>query len=809
MNLYTTILLEFLLVASSILILFKFRAKLGLAPLYILLGSLQYLQASLGSAFSFNFFADYVIYPGSIILFSGVLFAVLLIYIKEGVASARALIIGIVISNIIMTLMFEITYLQEIIKNASINSYSLFRVDLKYFIGGTTILILDFLLLFILYQYLVSRIKKLHYFAILFITLFSILIFDAIAFNVALFSGTPLFKSSLVSHLVGKSLGALVFSILLYFYVTYFDNETKSTASFIANQNRDIFSIFKYRKKYINLKAEKAEVEKKLVSQIESALKNISDGFVSLDANWCYTYINDKAGEILGRSPESLIGKHIWTEFPDGVGLPFYKSYYKAVETQQTQYLQEYYAPFGKWFENRIYPSPEGLTIYFTDITEKKEAESNNQMLLSLIETSDDFVGLASLEGAPIYLNSNGRSLVGLAEKEALPASITDFFPENYHDIIINEHIPSIYNERKWNGEVEFKNFKTGKLIPIEMSGFLIRDKISNEPMVLGIVATNITERKKIEGQIIESEKNLDTIINNIGDPLFVKDEQSRLILVNDAFCFIFNLNRADILGKTLAENVPPDEQESFLKIDEHVLKTGIENVNEETLTLNGKNRRIISTKKTRFIDDYGHKFLIGVIRDITDRKNAEIELKQSEEKFSKAFESNVIGKAILNKEKTIIEVNDALANIVGFKRENMLGKTAVQIGLFNFDDPKNLENEALLWSEFGEKGYASNIELKYLLNDGKELFILISLQALQLYNEDHVMITIVDITEKKNAEAELEKYRNNLEELVKTRTEEVNFKNAELQRMNKLFVGRELKMKELKNIIKELQLRK
>ena len=809
MNLYTTILLEFLLVASSILLLFKFRAKLGLAPLYILLGALQYLQANLGSSFSFKFLADYIIYPGSIILFSGVLFAVLLIYIKEGVASARTLIIGIMISNIIMTLMFEITYAQQIINSPIVNPSSVFNVDFKYFIRGTTILLLDFLLLVILYQYLVSKFKKLHYFLILLITLSTILIFDEMAFNFVLFYGTSIFKSSLTSHLIGKSLGALVFSIILYFYLKYFENETKSTVTFIANQDRDIFSIFKYRARYINLKAEKAQVEKKLVSQIESALKNISDGFVSLDTNWCYTYINDKAGEILRRSPESLIGKHIWTEFPEGVGLPFYNSYYEAVETQQTQYLQEYYQPFGMWLENRIYPSSEGLTIYFTDITEKKEAENNNQMLLSLIETSDDFVGLSSLEGAPIYLNSNGRSLVGLAEKDALPASIADFFPENYHDIIINEHIPSIFDKHKWNGEVEFKSFETGELIPIEMSGFLIRDNINNKPIALGIVATDITERKKIEAQIIESERNLDTIINNIGDPLFVKDEQSRLILVNDAFCSIFNLNRADILGKTLAENVPPDEQESFLKIDKYVINTGIENVNEETLTLNGRNKRIISTKKTRFIDDYGDRFLIGVIRDITDQKNAEIELKQSEEKFSKAFESNVIGKAILNKEKTIIEVNDALAKIVGFKRENMIGKTAVEIGLFNFDDPKNLENEAILWSEFSEKGYASNIELKYLLNDGKELFILISLQALQLYNEDHVMITIVDITEKKNAEAELEKYRNNLEELVKTRTEEVNFKNAELQRMNKLFVGRELKMKELKNIIKELQLRK
>ncbi|HAT63621.1 MAG TPA: PAS domain-containing sensor histidine kinase, partial [Flavobacteriaceae bacterium] len=64
----------------------------------------------------------------------------------------------------------------------------------------------------------------------------------------------------------------------------------------------------------------------------------------------------------------------------------------------------------------------------------------------------------------------------------------------------------------------------------------------------------------------------------------------------------------------------------------------------------------------------------------------------------------------------------------------------------------------------------------------------------------------IRDITDRKKVEDELEKHKNNLEELVKQRTEEVSLKNEELQRMNKLFVGRELKMKELKNLIKELQ---
>ena len=496
-----------------------------------------------------------------------------------------------------------------------------------------------------------------------------------------------------------------------------------------------------------------------------------------------------------------------------------------------------------------------------------------------------------------------------MEENEALPDSIADFFPKKYHDKIHQDHLPSIFQNNKWNGEVEFYNFKTGDLIPIEMSGFLIKDDITNKPLALGIVASNvsarkqsekeineiqdkleaairvgeigywswdiikdevfwsdlmytiydvdktkplkynsvlnrvhpddkefhnklsrdriknknndpfeyrilwrdntvkhvmvqmeviddidgnaikfqgtaidITESKKAEEQIIKSKKYLDNIINNIGDPIFVKDDQSHVLLVNDAFCSLFGLSRADIIGKTLAENVPPQERDSFLSIDKQVIATGIENINEETLSLDKKETRTISTKKTRYIDSSGNKFIIGVIRDITERKKSELALKENEEKYSKAFDSNVIGKAILNKDKKIIEVNEALANIVGFERAYMLGKTAVEIGLFNFESEKNLENEKKLWSEFSKKGYVSNIELQYLMQSGNELFILISLQSLELNNEDHVLITILDITANKNIEAELEKYRNNLEELVELRTSQLEKEKIKAQ---------------------------
>lgn len=131
-----------------------------------------------------------------------------------------------------------------------------------------------------------------------------------------------------------------------------------------------------------------------------------------------------------------------------------------------------------------------------------------------------------------------------------------------------------------------------------------------------------------------EIENHTQTILNNMGDAVFVKDDQSRLLIVNDAFCELFNLPRANIIGKTLAKDVSPEERESFLKIDQQILSDGLENINEESLTVRGGETLIISTRKSRFIDSNGEKFLVGVIRDITDYKKAELALKESEAQF-------------------------------------------------------------------------------------------------------------------------------------------------------------------------------
>lgn len=130
-------------------------------------------------------------------------------------------------------------------------------------------------------------------------------------------------------------------------------------------------------------------------SFLRALIERVSDGFVALDRDWRYTYVNQKAAEFLQRKkPEDLIGRHIWTEYPEGIGQPFYHAYYKAMETQEPVFLEEHYEPWDRWFENRIYPSAEGLTIYFTEITDRKRAERKIKNDASLLDSENRLLAL-------------------------------------------------------------------------------------------------------------------------------------------------------------------------------------------------------------------------------------------------------------------------------------------------------------------------------------------------------------------------------------------------------------------------------
>ena len=130
-------------------------------------------------------------------------------------------------------------------------------------------------------------------------------------------------------------------------------------------------------------------------------LERVSDAFVALDRNWRYTYLNPQAGLLFGRPPATLVGKHIWTEFPEGVGQPFHRAYERAMAEQVSIQMENFYEPWNRWFENRIYPSADGVSIFFHEITARKQAEQAAHQSAELVQGQHRVLELIS-QGAPL-----------------------------------------------------------------------------------------------------------------------------------------------------------------------------------------------------------------------------------------------------------------------------------------------------------------------------------------------------------------------------------------------------------------------
>ena len=105
-------------------------------------------------------------------------------------------------------------------------------------------------------------------------------------------------------------------------------------------------------------------------------LESISDGFNAFDREWRYTYVNPPAARMVGKTPEELLGKVVWDLWPAAADSPFGVAYRRAVAENIPVHVEDFYPePLNRWFEVRCYPSPEGLSLFFTDTTERRHAE--------------------------------------------------------------------------------------------------------------------------------------------------------------------------------------------------------------------------------------------------------------------------------------------------------------------------------------------------------------------------------------------------------------------------------------------------
>jgi len=309
--------------------------------------------------------------------------------------------------------------------------------------------------------------------------------------------------------------------------------------------------------------------------------------------------------------------------------------------------------------------------------------------------------------------------------------------------------------------------------------------------------------RKRAEEALRDSEEKYHFLYENALVGIGISDSTGKILEANETMCQIMGYNSDELSKVRLADTYFISESRKDilgkLKKDGHVENYEVQ--------LYNKNKVIywanLSSKKIMFENQ---EAILSTVIDITEFKQSEKNLKTEKafsEKIINTSSAIIIG---LNADHEIQLFNEGAEVITGYKRKDILGKDWFKL----FFPPEMIDEMNKIWKDsWGIKAHSYTNPILTKNGDQK----MISWQSTGMYEgeneKQHLLISIgEDITERVRAEEEIQKHQNHLEELVKERTRELETKNKDLERFNNLFVGREFRIKELRDKVKEMEKR-
>lgn len=374
-------------------------------------------------------------------------------------------------------------------------------------------------------------------------------------------------------------------------------------------------------------------------NNIEEILLRIDDGFISLDKNWCYTYINKAAGELIHHDPALLIGKNVWEAFPGAVGSATYHIFHQVMVEKKYQYNQDYYAPLDLWQENHVYPSADGISVFIRDITERKrkerELELSHQRFEFVTKATSDTIWDWDIPTDSMYWGAGVQTMLGYGLHE-----LTDknFWSNRLHaddrDRVL-KHLDALINDTsdKWMDEYRFLK-ADDTYAYVADRGFVIRDESGKAVRMVGAMQ-DITKRKEEENRL----KLLELFIASASDAVLITEAEPfnhpgpRIVYVNKAFTQMTGYTSEEVIGKTPRILQGPKSDKTELK----KLSDAIRNKQPcEITTINYKKNGEafwINFSVKPVADDSGWvTHLIAIERDVTQIKNDEFQKKLAAE---------------------------------------------------------------------------------------------------------------------------------------------------------------------------------
>ncbi len=410
--------------------------------------------------------------------------------------------------------------------------------------------------------------------------------------------------------------------------------------------------------------------------------KNVPEAVFFKDANREYTFLNSEAAKliglpvnkIVGKTPEQLFSRKAAKAIRKVDDLNFAGKKVDHIEkiilNKKEQYLNTSQIPV-KDKKGKII----GIVGVVRDVTAEQKTKErlleSEEKYSKLVERANDGIILIQ-KGKLVFINQKCSEMLGYSVKEAMNKPFIKYIhPDErkrilkiYRTRLMGKKVPSLYESVLLS--------KSGKKINVEINAGIIKYRDGFADLIF---IRDITDRKKIERKLIESEARYRNLVENIRDFIFVIDKDLKVISVNEASVRLFRKkDEKEIIGKKISGLFPKRMSEEYGKTLRMVFRTGKKYLSDSDMVVGGK-EFWISTSLSPIKDEKGKvNYVVGVARDITEKKKVEEQLRESEEKYKLIYDTSPYSIMTIEPPSwKFTSGNKAVTKMFGIKNEKQL----------------------------------------------------------------------------------------------------------------------------------------
>ena len=491
----------------------------------------------------------------------------------------------------------------------------------------------------------------------------------------------------------------------------------------------------------------------KRLQEFEKAVEGLEDMIAVVDRDYRYVIANGAFLNYRGMKKEELIGRRISEVLNPGVfeeavkdkldecfrgKIVQYEMRYKYSERGERDLSISYFPVEGPGGVDRV-------ACVLQDVTDQKGAERSLKLFRALMDQSNDAVEIVDPDTLR-FLDVNEKTCkdLGHSREELLGMTVFDINPKLTESSRIAWQ--TTLREAGFLVREATHQRKDGSTFPVEIS--LKRVELDRS-YIVG-VSRDISERKRAEEALLESEDRYRDLVENSSDLVCTHDLEGNLLSVNPAPARLLGYGVSELIKKPMRELIAPESREQFNAYLERIKTTGADQGLLCVIARNGE-RRIWEYNNSLRTEGVTTPIVRGMARDITERTRAEAGLVCSERRYRLLFEENVAGVAISNLEGKILDCNGAWARILGYDSvEEIRGRQTAEF----YFHPQDREP---LVAELGREGLFLSREMSLLRKDGTPVWVLFNCVV---HSADGgtplVQATAIDITERKKAEEAL-----------------------------------------------------